>query len=63
MSLTIVNLLQRDLGVMWKTLLGLVRKHKRLRFLRRCHGGTMLRIHCRMMDGHCKGVRGAQFDD
>ena len=45
LPLTVVHLLQRNLRVMGKTLLGLRGKHKRLWLLRRCHRGTVLGKH------------------
>jgi hypothetical protein len=48
--LTIVNLLKRDLRIVRETLLRFVRQHKRLRFLRGCHLGTMLSIHFRFCE-------------
>ena len=43
---TIVNLLQRDLSVLWQALLSSVRQHERLRLLWWSHGVIVLRKHC-----------------
>lgn len=43
--LTIVNLLQRNLGVVGEALLGLSGQHEGLWLLRGCHYGTIVRVH------------------
>lgn len=42
---TVIDLLQGDLRILRQVMLGFGGEHKGLRFLRRCHRGTVLRIH------------------
>lgn len=44
-TLTIIDLLQRNLSILRQALLSLAAQHERLRLLRRCHGRMMLWIH------------------